>query len=168
MREAISLLLVFSILLLSGNMFAKERKGADLIVNRTDGTQVRGELIAVKQNSLLLMDRDSGADVTVEVSDIGKIKIVNKSKHALGISLGLAVGGAAGTLAGYEGSKLFWVFDERKTWAWIGGIIGMVSGALIGSLLSGPRTIRVLEKSKTEIQEILEKLSKKARVKNVQ
>ena len=45
---------MFSILALSGNLFAKERKGADLIVQRTDGTKVRGELIAIKENSLLM------------------------------------------------------------------------------------------------------------------
>jgi hypothetical protein len=166
MRKTITLFLVFSILLLSGNMFAKERKGADLIVQKIDGLQIRGELIAVKQNSILLMERNSGADVTIEVSDISKIKIVNKSKSVFAISLGIAIGGALGTLAGYEGSRLFWAFDKRKTWAWIGGIIGMVSGALIGSFVSAPKTIRFLDKSDTEIQEIHEELRKKARIKN--
>jgi len=34
MKKTISLFLTFSILLLSGNMFAKERKGADLIIQK--------------------------------------------------------------------------------------------------------------------------------------
>ena len=66
MKKLISLFLVVSVLLLSGNMFAQERKGAEGIIQRTDGTQVRSELIAVKENSLLLMERESGADVTEE------------------------------------------------------------------------------------------------------
>ena len=64
MLQFISLLLVFSILALSGNLFAKEKRGADLIIQKKDGQHVRGELIAVKKNSLLLLDRESGADVT--------------------------------------------------------------------------------------------------------
>ena len=168
MKKFTAIFLVFSVFTLSIPLQAKERKGADVIIQKKDGAQVRGELIAVIENSLLLMEGGSGADVTVEVSDISTIKIANKSKSVLGISLGVAIGGAAGTLAGYEGSKLFWVFEARKTWAWIGGIIGMVSGALIGSLVSGPKTIRVLDKSDSEIQEILEKLRKKARIENAQ
>ena len=60
MKKSISLFLMFSILSLSVNMFAKERKGADLIIQKVDGQQVRGELIAVKQTSLLLLERESG------------------------------------------------------------------------------------------------------------
>lgn len=44
MKKYISLFLVASILLVSGNLFAKHRRGADLIIQKTDGTQVRGEL----------------------------------------------------------------------------------------------------------------------------
>ena len=43
-------------------MLRKER-GIDLKIQKTDGQQVRSELNAVKQNSLLLMERGSGADV---------------------------------------------------------------------------------------------------------
>jgi hypothetical protein len=46
MRKTISLFLVFSILLLWRGIFVQERKGADLIIQKTDGATVRGELIA--------------------------------------------------------------------------------------------------------------------------
>ena len=164
MKKFISLFLVVSILLLSGNLFAKERKGADLIIQRTDGTQVRGELIAVKQNSLLLLGRDTGADVTVDIGDINIITIVKKS----GVGLGLVIGGAAGALGGYIGSSVFWQVDIRQTWTLVGGVIGLVSGALIGKAISRPKTIQLEGKSDSEIKEIMEKLRKKARVKNSQ
>ena len=73
MKRFIALFLVFSVLALSVPLAAKERKGADLIIQRTDGTQVRGELIAVKASSLLLLDRDTGSDVSVDIGDIGVI-----------------------------------------------------------------------------------------------
>ena len=50
---------------LSGNLIAKERRGAELIVQKKDGQQIRGELIAVKQNSLLLLV--SGVDTAIKV-----------------------------------------------------------------------------------------------------
>ena len=73
MKKFISLFLMFSILTLSIPLTAKERKGADLIIQKIDGQQVRGEFIAVKENSLLLLDRDTGADVTVDIEDRWKI-----------------------------------------------------------------------------------------------
>jgi hypothetical protein len=45
MRKFTALILVFSVLLLSGNLFAKERKGADLYIQKKDGQYERGELI---------------------------------------------------------------------------------------------------------------------------
>jgi len=70
MRKFIALFMVFSILSLSGNLIAKERRGAELMVDKKDGQQVRGELIAVKQDSLLLLERESGADVSVDIEEI--------------------------------------------------------------------------------------------------
>jgi hypothetical protein len=85
MKKYISLSLVFFILLLTGNLHAK-KKGAELIIHKTDRTQVRGELIAVKRSSLLLMDSE-GADVTAGVEKVGVVKIVKKSKAEKGALL---------------------------------------------------------------------------------
>ena len=73
MKRPVALLLMFSILAFSGNLYA-EKKGADLIIQKTDGTQVRGELIAVKKSSLLLLDRYSGSDVSIDITDIQGIQ----------------------------------------------------------------------------------------------
>jgi hypothetical protein len=72
MKKFTDLFLVFCILALSGNLFAKERKGADLIIQKKEGQQVRGELIAVKENSLLLLERESGADMPVDIGDVSQ------------------------------------------------------------------------------------------------
>ena len=52
-KKFISLFLIFSLMMLSTNLYAKERRGAKLIVTKKDGQQIRGELITVKPNSLL-------------------------------------------------------------------------------------------------------------------
>jgi hypothetical protein len=106
--------------------------------------------------------------VSVDINDVNVIKIINKSRTVLGVSLGIVIGGAAGALAGYEGSKVFWQFDNRKDWVSFGGAFGMVLGWMIGATLSGPKTIQFEGESDSEIKEILEKLRKKARVRNFQ
>ena len=83
MKKIIALLLVFSIICLYGNLYAKERRGAELVIQKKDGQQAKGELIAVKKNSLLLKDSQTGADVSIAIEDITKIKIARKSKGGL-------------------------------------------------------------------------------------
>ena len=45
-------------------------------------------------------------------------------------------------------------------------VFGLAAGLVIGLVVGADTTIKIEGKSKTEIQEILEKLRKKARVKN--
>ncbi len=153
-------------------MYAKERKGAELIIQKKDGQQVRGELIAVKQNSLLLLERESGADVTVDIGRVSIITIVKKSNLLLGASIGLVAGATAGALFGgiveplsYESSYCYvqWLY-----FAVIGAGIGLFIGGLFGAALREDKKIQLKGNSDSEIQVILLKLRKQARVKNIQ
>ena len=90
-KKFISLFLVISLLALTGNLMAREMRGAKLIIQKEDGSQIEGELIAVKQNTLLLLDLEIGAGVPVDIKDIKVIKINKKSKFLLGIFSGLLV-----------------------------------------------------------------------------
>jgi len=102
-KKFVSLFLIFSLLTVSGNLMAKERRGAELIIQKKDGQQVRGELIAVKENSLLMLV--SEADVSIDISDIKVITIVKESKALEWAFLGVLVGGGIGTLLGYQKSE---------------------------------------------------------------
>ncbi len=164
MKRFISLFLVVSVLALSIPLTAKERKGADLLIQKTDGTQVRGELIAVKENSLLLLDRDTGADVTVDVGDIRVITIVKKSKALLGAGIGLLIGCGLGVVIGQQSDEYWMTFAVGVGF----GVPAILIGILVGSLAGKDKTIQFEGKSDSEIQEILEKLRKKARIKNSQ
>jgi len=185
MKKFVFLFLVFSILTLSIPLTAKEKKGADLIIQKTDGTQVRGELIAVKQNSLVLMERDSGADVTGDIKDVNIIKIVKKSKTLAWGGIGLVSGAVIGVLGGYlsgddpAGYGTMWgqrvwmegwfTADEKALLSGIAyGIIGGALGGIGGAFAGADKTIQIEGKSDSEIQEILEKLRKQARVRNSQ
>jgi len=66
------------------NKIAKKQKhGTKLIVQKRDGQDIRGELIAVKHNSLLLLEYESAAEVSIEIIDIKVIKVIKKSLSAI-------------------------------------------------------------------------------------
>ncbi len=172
MKRFIALFLVFSILTLSMPLTANWKKGADLIIQKTDGQQVRGKLIAVKKTSLLLLERDSGADVTVDIDDIRIITIVKKSKFlkdtGFGFLIGTAIGSGVSIIYSLGGTKEQGSsgFDAYGA-VFIFAIIGTAIGGIF-SVVSGNKTIRIEGKSDLEIQKILEKLRKKAMVSNSQ
>lgn len=174
MRKAASLILVFSILLLSGSTFAEGREGAELYIQKRDGHYERGELIAVKQSSLLLLDRYSGADLTVDFDDISTIWVKKKSQAISGLCGGMLIGAVIGVMSykkpeTIEEQVIHTFFLVRPITFAVGGalLFGLV-GLAIGSSTGTDTTIRIEGKSDSEIQEILEKLRKKARVKNAQ
>jgi len=159
-QKFIALFLVFSLLALSGNLFAKERRGAKLIIAKKDAQKVEGELITVKPNSLLLLNTE-GKDVSIDVADIKVIRIVKKSKVLQGIGLGLLVGGGTGALMGagrdYGGALMGGIFL---------GAIGLLVGGTLGFASGIDNTIQIEGMSELEIKEILKKLRKKARIRD--
>ena len=160
------LLVIFSIISLHGNLYAKERQGADLRVQKTDGQQLKGELIAVKQNSLLLKEHNSGADVTAVVSEIKTITIVKKSK-ALGYGI---TGFILGWLVGYL------IFEQLRNdetqssaaRAALWGVVLAIPFGLGGAINGIDEVIKLEGKSDSEVKEILGDLRKKARVPDFQ
>ncbi len=123
--------------------------------------------IAIKENSLLILDSESGADITIGIEDVKVIKIMKKSKAWGGAFLGLMIGGFAGVALGSSGGG-----DSAAIGALLVGIgvgiAGGFTGAIIGSSPGIDKTIQLEGKSDSEIQEILEELRKKARIKNYQ
>lgn len=177
MIKLISLFLMFSILnigcaTISSNHVTKakpKKRGTDLIIQKTNETHIRGELISVKQNSLLLLDRESGADMTMNIDDIRVITVAGKSKALLGAGLGFLAGASAGAIVGHQLSKAWWWDQGTEICAAIGGLAGaLVGGLIIGASAGKEETIQIEGKSGSEIQDIMEKLRKKARVKNAQ
>jgi len=166
----LSLFLIFSLVILSGNIMAQEKNGAKLVVMKNDGQQVTGELITVKKDSLLLLETETQSDLSVDIKDVNTIKIIKK-KPMLGMGLGgLMLGAVArgvmhSNLEKDEDDPAFAPKVHKTfTWAGIGGAIGIVAGAILGM----NKTIRIQGRSDSEIISALEDLSKKARVPNFQ
>ena len=175
MKKFIALFLAISFLLMNCGPLNRgvrvglepnQKPGVLLVIQQKDGDLVGGELIAVKENSLLLLERDSGADVTIDIKDIRVIKIIKKSKAGVG----LLAGGAIGAFFGYltkapktESEGLFFPWNATGGGI-LGGLLGLVTGAVAGT----DETIQIEAMPDSEIQKILEKLRKKARVTNFQ
>jgi hypothetical protein len=174
MKKFIALLLIFSVISLYGNMYAKEKRGIDLLVQKTDGVQIRGELIAVKKNSLLLKESESGADMTVDVDDLKVITIVKKSKVWIGGGYGFLGGASLGAVIGialgddppgwfsYTAAEKAFMFGAAL------GLIGIIIGGIFGAASGTDETIHFETMSEQQINFKLENLRKKARVPNFQ
>lgn len=131
-------LLLFS---LPALLSARERRGADLVITLKDGKAVTGELIAVKKDSLLLLNF-AGKDESVDIAGVREIKVVKKPHIVKGGLYGLAAGAALGTvvyLAAISG-KAKDIRDDYPlfgVWAMVfaapAGLLGLGAGALAGS-----------------------------------
>lgn len=164
--KVLALVLVFSLLACSGNLIAKERRGAELVVQKKDGKQIKGELIAVKPASLLILGAQSGADLAVDIADIRLIKLEKGLTFFSGLTLGAIAGLAGGFVAGL-------VLHESLDYpgiymALIGAGIGGAVGSALGIVMGGEETIQIEGKSPEQIKADLKKLRKQARITNFQ
>lgn len=168
MKKSILVLgLVFSLLSSSGNLFAKEKRGAELEILKKDGRALKGELIAVKPSSLLLLDSQTGADASVEIGDISVIKIMRKSKAWVLGATGFFLGAACGI--GYGG--VIDRVDEVDTSvavyfaiAALFGAMGAIPGTIVGAYLGKDKIIRLEGKPTHEMNAIMEKLRGQSRI----
>jgi len=168
-KKFIALFLAFSLMMLSANLYAKERRGAKLLITKKDGQQISGELITVKPNSLLLLDTE-GKDVSVDIADIEVITIVKKSKLWTGAGLGFLICGG-GTALYHE---IFFKENHETSnkhvytaiYGFIAGAVGLLFGGITGKLVGTDEIIHFEGMSDSEINEVLEKLRKKARIRD--
>lgn len=116
-----------------GNLAANKRRGATLLIDTKDG-QIRGELIAVKKDSLLLKESWSGADVSVDIENIKVIRIVRGSQAAKGAGYGFLIGTALGLLGAEVNNRTSWFyvgyFKSAAFFGSIGAIIGFAATEL--------------------------------------
>ena len=145
-----------------------ERRQGDLVITKKDGRQIEGELITVKENSLLLLDR-YGGDVSIEIRDIRTIRIVKKSKARLWGVIGGAVGFVGGVLIAIiqvkKAEDVNLVFAASIS----GGLLslpGYLIGRLAGSHAGIDETIQIEGMTDLQIKWAMDKLRKKARIRD--
>ena len=175
-KTMLTFLAVFSLCMCTRNLLAKERRGAEVVVQKPFGQEIRGELIAVKQSSLLLLDSQTGADVSALIKEVMAVKIMKRPKTLENSALGFFAGVSIGALIGYAGWEKFnWAPYDTKTKyriiAWgggIGGLIGAFIGGIIGNKAGQPETFQIAGRTQEEVDSVLTILRSKARITNHQ
>lgn len=104
---------------------AQEKRGAEIVVTKTNGSLYRGELIAVRPDSLLLLG-PGGKDTSIGLADIGIVRIVRRSPTGLLTLAGFLLGSG---IVGMTTEPL----DE---WGWAHAALAGIGGAIAG-LISG-------------------------------
>jgi len=151
----------------SEGRFPERRHGATLVIIKKDGQQIKGELIAVKPNSLLLLDAEE-TSMAIGIANIKIVRIIKKSKAKLGYIIGGTVGYGVATLIALspssgEDHSVFW------TWILLGSLLAMPAsllGGTIGAIAGTDKTIYLEGMTDSEIREALEKLRKRARIRD--
>ena len=159
--KLIAAVLAFLILVLPATLSARERRGANLVVALKDGHKVTGELIAVKQDSLLLLGLD-GKDESVVVADIAIIRIVRRSKAWRGLLYGFVPGAIGGAILASQGMDDMGVLGGIIGGLVVGaasGLVGFAAGA--GAGLDSEISLSGLHES--AVSKILAKLNRQAR-----
>lgn len=166
MSKRLLILVLAGTLVFPLGLTAKEKRGADLLIERLDGSQVSGELITVKESSLLLLS-DSGADVSVTVQDIKVIRVIKKSQALQGAGYGFLITSASLSALAWASDEEYFTDPEGGgplVLALFFGIPGLLVGSIVGSIMGTDKTIRIEGESDTEIREHLEYLRMKARI----
>jgi hypothetical protein len=154
-----------------GNLWAK-RKGAQLKIMKSDSKVIEGELLRVKDNSLLVMTTGSVTGVTVDMNEIIQLRIKKKRTFGKGAMPGLLIGAGLGIAVGLAGSYDGEGFiRSRGEGALVSGltlgVLGLGVGGITGSFGGHYyKKIQVKGKSPYKIKKIMLKLKEMARFKN--
>jgi hypothetical protein len=167
--------LAFLILVLPEAISARERRGANLLVTLKDGHSAAGELIAVKPDSLLLLNF-AGADQSVELVGIRSIRIIKESKAGQGAIYGALAGTLISGLSAALSPAISWQTGHLHPSATgviliaaLGGAAGGLLGYGAGALAGSDKTIQFEGKSGAEDRaRALAYLRAKARIRDYQ
>lgn len=113
---------------------AKDRRGATVVVTRTDGQVFEGEIIAVRSDSLLLLS-EAGQDERVGLADIGTVRIVRRSPTGLLTLAGFLLGSGVVGMTSEPLDEWGWAH------AWLAGIGGAIAGLASGAILAKDKAL---------------------------
>ena len=164
-KKSVTVLLMVAFAGGSGALWAKERKGAQLVIELRDGGRAAGELISVRNRSLLLLDAQ-GKDGAYDVAQITKIRVVRKSKAKKGAVIGFLAGGLVAGIAGAKNAEADNA-NPASGFLILGGIGGAISGGIgwgWGAALGHDKMMVFSGRSDAEVEHRLKKLRRYARV----
>src|SRR5512138_1633105 len=116
-KAAVAAVLIW--LVLPTELSAGRWRGADVMVARQDGRQIRAELVAVKREALVLVSPDGKVE-SVPVAEIKAIRLARRPKAWQGL--------LAGFVAGAVGGAVWGGLSAGEEW-------GTAAGAILGGLV---------------------------------
>lgn len=160
------LLLVFPGQVVYG-MAAKQKRGAEIVVEKYDGLLVQGELLIIKGRDIYVLDSMS-AEVRIGIDEIKTIRVVKENvvgKHMLmGSLFGAGVGAVLGAVISIGDKQSGGFIDLGPGAGALGGAIllggtGLVVGTIAGIASSKDKVFDLSNKSEAEINRILVRLA---------
>ncbi len=173
-RRTLGIMLVLGLTGLPTTLAAATRQGATVLVRDNRGRLHEGELIAVKQNAIIILESYSASDVSLELSEIDSVRIIRKAKVLQGMGIGLATGAATGALIGFasgndEPGWFSFTAGEKAAVAGAAlGTLGLILGAIFGAAAGSDQTLAVAGTFGSKRVGVLVSLSRKARVQGIQ
>jgi len=127
----IAVVLMAGSLGLPAQLSARTRRGALVVVAKTDGARVRGELVSVKPDSLLLLR--GGDDLTIPRNGIHSVSVMRRSRMASSAIKGFIFGALPGVAwgIGYGDSGSHGIRTPVKAGAFT-GVLGLAIGMAAG------------------------------------
>jgi hypothetical protein len=113
---------------------AKERRGSTVRVTLKSGAHAQGELIAVRQDSLLILD-GSGQETSFDIGEVLSLRVSTRKKRFPAGFAGFVAGAAIGYTAGANPHG--WPHDDdTRVLSGVGlgllcGVIGAVTGSIV-------------------------------------
>ncbi len=156
---------ILSLAFLAPVLGAKEKRGAELVISKKDGAVVKGELLAVKEENLIIMDESTPGGVTVSLKDARSVKVIKHGKGGL-ILGGALIGGAIGAAAGYAsqtGQHGFLAGYFKGPAAGLGAGIGGLAGIFAGAWAGSDKTLKIANGDSGSIRNVIDKLRPLAR-----
>jgi hypothetical protein len=126
----IAVVLMAGLLGLPAGLSAKARRGALVVLTKVDGAEVKGELVSVKPDHLLLLK--SGDVLTIPRGRVHSVTIMRRSRMASGALTGFTAGVLAGVSWGisYGDSHAHGIPPSVQAGAFAGGL-GLIIGMAV-------------------------------------
>jgi hypothetical protein len=116
----------------------EKEEGADVVLVLNNGRELKGELVSVRDSSVLIaLSRQIKGVLAVKDTMISRVTVKGGSRVLLGMGLGLlggaVVGGAIGVSAGgSEDPVVLKLFAQT-----VGGVVFGMAGAVVGTIVGG-------------------------------
>jgi hypothetical protein len=145
-----------------GVLSAAGRRGANVVVVKTDGVVISGELIVVRPATIVLLVPNE-ADAAIPVADVATVRVLKRSKGGIWALVGFAGGVAASSaiLRSSDWTNSSWDYIRSGFFC---GLILAVPGFLIGTLAGVDTTVTLAGQTPEKLRDRLDYLAKISRV----